>query len=124
MHPVHPFNPLTVDDVATVLGVSVRTVENHIEEQGLPRPVKIGKIRYWHPEVFYGWLDRVLRGEARAEPSAQPAPAQVVKEADPREERAARDLPVARKPAGETPRLSAVERARMRDEAALRKFNG
>ena len=40
------------------------------------------------------------------------------------EERAARDLRVARKPAGETPRLSAVERARMRDEAALRKLNG
>ena len=74
MDPVFAFKPLTVDDVAAVLGVSVRTVENHIEEQGLPRPVKIGKIRYWHPDVFYGWLDRVLRGEARAEPSAQPAP--------------------------------------------------
>ncbi len=119
MTPVHPFNPLTVDDVAAVLGVSVRTVENHIEEQGLPRPVKIGKIRYWHPEVFYGWLDRVLRGGAEA------ARGQAVTDVGRKGEGAEPvAIPGGRTRARAEPRLSAVERARIRDEAELRKLNG
>jgi hypothetical protein len=56
-----PFAPLTKDDVAKVLGVTPRTVENWVEHEGMPAPASIGHRVYWHPDVFYGWLDQRLR---------------------------------------------------------------
>lgn len=56
------FKPLTKDDIAEVLGVSLRTVENWVNEGTLPAPRKLGNRVYWHPNTFYGWLDRYLTG--------------------------------------------------------------
>jgi excisionase family DNA binding protein len=54
------FKPMTKDDVAEVLGLSLRTVENWVNEGTLPSPTKLGNRVYWHPGVFYSWLERCL----------------------------------------------------------------
>ena len=56
-----PFTPLTKDDVAQVLGITPRTVENWVDQGNMPRPACIGNRVYWHPELFYVWLDQRLR---------------------------------------------------------------
>ena len=56
-----PFKPLTRQQVSEILGVSVRTLDNWQKASRMPRSVTIeGKV-YWHPEIFYSWLDRKLR---------------------------------------------------------------
>jgi excisionase family DNA binding protein len=57
------FKPLTKDDVADVLGVSLRTIENWVNERTLPAPKKLGNRVYWHPAVFYAWLEHQLTAE-------------------------------------------------------------
>ena len=51
-----PFRPLKKEDVADVLGVSVRTVENWVDDGLLIAPKKLGNRVSWHPTAFYGWL--------------------------------------------------------------------
>ncbi|KGW85324.1 helix-turn-helix transcriptional regulator [Burkholderia pseudomallei] len=58
---VTPFTPMTKEDVAEVLGVSVRTIENLVKAGSMPAPGHIGGRVLWHPEVFYAWLDKALR---------------------------------------------------------------
>lgn len=67
-----PFKPLTKDDIADVLGISLRTVENWVNEGTLLPPKKIGNRVYWHPSAFYAWLDRCL-GESVADATSTPA---------------------------------------------------
>lgn len=57
------FKPLTKSDVAEVLGVSVRSVEIWVNEKTLPAPKRIGSRVYWHPTVFYTWLEHQLTAE-------------------------------------------------------------
>jgi excisionase family DNA binding protein len=57
------FKPLSKDDVAEVLGVSVRTIENWVSEGTLLAPVKFGGRVYWHPKRFFEGLDRRLSGD-------------------------------------------------------------
>jgi excisionase family DNA binding protein len=57
-----PFKPLTKTDVAEILGVSIRTVENLVSQGRMPAPAHIGARVLWHPDVFYAWLDQTLRG--------------------------------------------------------------
>lgn len=64
------FKPLTKDDIAELLGVSIRTVENWIVERVLPAPTKLGSRVYWHPRAFFDWLDRrLLEGGQDLEPA-------------------------------------------------------
>lgn len=59
------FKPLTKNDIADVLGVSLRTVENWVNDGTVPAPKKIGNRVYWHPNVFYAWLEqRLMNGVA------------------------------------------------------------
>jgi predicted DNA-binding transcriptional regulator AlpA len=55
------FVPLSKQAVADILGISVRSVENWINEGILPTPVKLGNRVYWHPDVFYEWLSNRLK---------------------------------------------------------------
>jgi predicted DNA-binding transcriptional regulator AlpA len=57
------FKPLTKDDVADVLGVSLRTIENWVSDEILPAPKKLGNRVYWHPNIFYTWLEHRLTSE-------------------------------------------------------------
>jgi predicted DNA-binding transcriptional regulator AlpA len=58
------FKPLSKEDLANVLGVSIRTIENWVNEGILPAPTKLGNRVYWHPNSFYAWLDRRLSADA------------------------------------------------------------
>lgn len=64
---VSAFKPLSRNDVASILGVSVRTVENWRREKRIPPSVDIGGRTYWHPEVFYSSLSAMLRGATPVE---------------------------------------------------------
>lgn len=55
------FMPLNKQDVAQILGVSIRTVENFVSKGRMPAPAHIGARVLWHPDVFYAWLDQALR---------------------------------------------------------------
>lgn len=66
------FKPLSKEDLADVLGVCTRTIDNWVNEGILPASTKLGGRAYWHPNTFYAWLDRRLLAEA--------APVEVLKE--------------------------------------------
>lgn len=59
--PIAPFQALTKEDVAAFLRVTVRCVENWVEEGRLPSWRKIGTRCYWHPDVFFGWFADYLK---------------------------------------------------------------
>lgn len=63
---VSPFTPMTKEDVAQVLGVSIRTIENLVKAGMMPPPGRIGGRVLWHPGVFYEWLDKELRASCSA----------------------------------------------------------
>lgn len=58
-----PFAPLTKEAVADVLCCTTRTIENMVNSGELPAPARIAGRVFWHPDVFYSWLDRTLRGD-------------------------------------------------------------
>ncbi len=59
-----PFRPLSKEEIADVLGVSSRTVENWVNDGIVPAPKKLGNRVYWHPNVFYAWLDAYLLSDS------------------------------------------------------------
>jgi hypothetical protein len=69
---VAAFKPLSRNDVASILGVSVRTVENWRREKRIPPSFDIGGRTYWHPEVFYSSLSAMLRGATPVEEGGAP----------------------------------------------------
>lgn len=124
----HPaaFKPLSKNDVAEILGVSVRTIENHISAGLLPAPASIGNRRYWHPDVFYTWLGKCLRGEgqdASISDVEDPAATDITQSGS-AESRIPSCAIQAGRPAQPRAKGSMVERARARDNAALRKLEG
>lgn len=60
---VAPFKPLTKEDVASLLGVTPRCIEQWVEQGLLPRWRKLGTRCFWHPHVFFSWLDTYLQSE-------------------------------------------------------------
>jgi predicted DNA-binding transcriptional regulator AlpA len=58
-----PFVPMTKEAVAAVLECTTRTIENMVNSGELPRPIRIAGRAFWHPEVFYTWLDSLLRSK-------------------------------------------------------------
>lgn len=71
---VSPFRPLSKEDVADVLGITVRCLEQRVEQGLVPRWRKLGNRSVYHPDVFFGWLDGYLKSdESRdVEPAAEP----------------------------------------------------
>ncbi len=67
------FTPLTKQAVADSLGISIRSVENWINDGTLPAPAKLGNRVYWHPDVYFTWLSQRLKVESSVEHPAQPA---------------------------------------------------
>lgn len=119
-----PFKPLSKTDVADILGVTVRTIENYVVANILPAPAAIGNRRYWHPDIFYAWLEQALRnGGAEAPDTASPRA-----DGSGKESLAERPAPCGARSEGRPPRRevrgSAVDRARVRDKARLRELEG
>lgn len=120
------FKPLSKNDVAEILGVTIRTIENHVAAGILPAPAAIGNRRYWHPVVFYRWLEKILLAEGLDTPVSEDEIPNAA--ATPQS-----GLPVSRptgfvakagRPAQSRAKGSMVDRARARDSAALRKLQG
>lgn len=63
---VQPFRPMTKADVADVLGVCTKTVEAWERACIIPPGQRLGAFVFWHPHVFYAWLDKRLKGEEPA----------------------------------------------------------
>lgn len=63
-----PFKPLHRQDIAELLDVSLRTIDNWVQEGRIPAPKPLGRGVLWHPDCFYGWLDQYLK--AAPEPMA------------------------------------------------------
>lgn len=61
MAPHAPFSPLTKQDIAQVLNVTPRTIENWTAAGIVPAPATLGGRVFWHPDIFYAWLDQRLR---------------------------------------------------------------
>jgi len=119
-----PFKPLSKTDVADILGVTVRTIENHIVANILPAPAAIGNRRYWHPDVFYAWLEQALRnGGVNPSDAASPRAAAPTQASFAEAPAPCGVLPEPASSRGQA-KGSAVERARVRDRARLRKLAG
>lgn len=114
------FKPMSKNDVADVLGVSLRTIENWVNDGSLPAPSKLGNRCYWHPTVFYAWLERRLVGDA--EPTSARTGAEVLtvpSESGTADVAAARVQPAPqKKPASE--RAASVDRMRAKNQADLK----
>lgn len=114
------FKPMSKNDVADVLAVSLRTIENWVNDGTLPAPTKLGNRCYWHPVGFYAWLDRRLLGDAAAVPAAEAsapaAPSQPTVSDDAKAAKAPSAAP--RKPAAKS--VPRVDRIRAADQAQLR----
>jgi excisionase family DNA binding protein len=48
---------LTASDVAGLCGVTVRTIYNWVNQEKIPRPIKIGRRYLWNRTKFMWFLD-------------------------------------------------------------------
>lgn len=49
----HIEHSMSKEEIADVLGISSRTVENWVNDGIMLTPIKLGNRVYWHPNVFY-----------------------------------------------------------------------
>jgi DNA-binding transcriptional MerR regulator len=82
------FKPLSREDVAAVLGISIRTLENWVKQGRLPPPTSIAGRRYWHPARFYAALTSMLQPEDAAS-GQSPSGAAAVRDKPPKVEESA-----------------------------------
>jgi predicted DNA-binding transcriptional regulator AlpA len=106
-----PFKPITREEAADILKISLSTLDNMIASGAIPVPVSINGSRrkYWHPDILYSWLDRELRRDTS--------------KTDVPPETHSRDTP--RKPPGRkaTPPMGIADRARIRNAARIAQLN-
>jgi predicted DNA-binding transcriptional regulator AlpA len=57
------FKPLTKKDIASLLDVCDRTIENWVSDGTMPAPKKLGNRAFWHPSAFYSWLEGRLTSD-------------------------------------------------------------
>lgn len=72
-----PFKPITREEAAEILSVSLTTLDELVKAGALPAPRALGGQRrlYWHPAVFYSYLERALTtGEPEAPCDARSRP--------------------------------------------------
>jgi predicted DNA-binding transcriptional regulator AlpA len=115
-----PFKPVTREMACEALSISLGTLDALIADGTLPRPAALGhrRLLYWHPDEFYGVLDRALRRLAAA-PSVAP------------ESKVAPAVHTERTTGGNPERVktqlvtkgSAADRARARNASRLEKLN-
>jgi excisionase family DNA binding protein len=47
---------LTAEDLAELLGVSLRSIWRRINDGTVPKPVRIGRLVRWHRQTIERWL--------------------------------------------------------------------
>jgi len=69
-----PFTPITREQAASILSVSLSTLDAMIAAESIPEPRALpgGRRKYWHPDIFYAWLDQQLRGDGRTVEDSKP----------------------------------------------------
>jgi len=108
---VEPFTPVTREEAAKRLSVSLSTIDNLISSGALPPPKTLGgRKQYWHPDVFYGWLDQQLRGETPTSPTTVAPPPEPA-------------MPIQRSKRPRAQPYDAVHAARAREAARLAELN-
>jgi hypothetical protein len=113
---VPPFTPLTREDLARILSVSLSKLDQMIEADILPRPRTLGGRRqYWHPDVFYAHLDQLLRADDAPVPGSTDSRETI----GPQDKS---DAEVATK-SGPSTEMRSVRSARTRDMARLSELN-
>ncbi|BAL23498.1 AlpA family transcriptional regulator [Azoarcus sp. KH32C] len=55
-----PYQPITKEAAAHILSVSKRTIDNWLADGTIVEPSNIGRRVYWHPDIFYAWLNERL----------------------------------------------------------------
>ena len=113
MNHSEPIKPLTREDVASLLGVSDKTIDKLIREGSLPKPWQLGTCRrlYWHPNDWNAWIERQRLGD----PSLADAPAMPI------EPEPAKAIRPTRRSAAKTPALARLE---SRQSSRLAALNG
>jgi excisionase family DNA binding protein len=106
---ISPFKPITREEAAEILCVSLSTLDNMVASGAMPAPGSIpgSRRRYWHPDVFYSWLDQQLRKEACGDTTQAPAAALQMRK---------------RRGRGSAPQ-GIADRARARDAARIAELN-
>jgi hypothetical protein len=108
---------------------SVRTLEDWYGRSVMPQPAVVGGTCYWHPEIFFGWLDARLKGRAwpPAAGSNGATPEQEVssaeKGASPEAPRGTSTSPAGSKRGKKADGMTASARARAKDAARLQAMN-
>lgn len=69
---IAPFEPVTREAAAKILKKTVRALEDWYGEGAMPKPAVIGGTCYWHPAIFFSWLDAKLKGRAWTSTSSRP----------------------------------------------------
>jgi predicted DNA-binding transcriptional regulator AlpA len=106
-----PFDPITREEAAEILSISLSTLDNMIALGAMPAPVSIpaNRRKYWHPDIFYAWLDQELRRDtSRTDGPAEPS---------------LRDAPRKRPGRKSTPAMGFADRARARNAARIAQLN-
>lgn len=44
-------------ELAEILGVSLTTITNYINEGIIPKPIKVGRLNKWEKEAIHRWVD-------------------------------------------------------------------
>jgi excisionase family DNA binding protein len=72
---ISPFRPITREEAANILKVSLSTLDNIVAAGVMPAPRSIpgSRRKYWHPEVFYPWLNQQLRPQTSVDAPASAA---------------------------------------------------
>lgn len=103
------FIPVSRAQAASILDVSVRTLENWQKSGEMPRGCSIGGRVYWHPRVFHQWLEtRLLAPCSHGSPLGTPHVEKL-------------QMSVKKSPA-KSPRVDASSRARSRNQVELAKM--
>lgn len=87
---IEPFQPITREDAAGILHISLTTLDAMIAKAVLPAPRQLGACRklYWHPDTFYGVLHRLLWVDPASIALASPEPLEAARESRPRKDEA------------------------------------
>ena len=116
---VVPFELITKDRAAEILGVSIRSLENYVKDGLMPAPKPLGRRLYWHSDDFYGWLDAHFR-ESPADAAGSKAPStESGQDSSSPETKAISVGKIATKQASRAMRQTAVQRASARSKALI-----